>query len=95
MILLVASMAGIYFSIEFMLLYKSIPGLAVLFWLCINTYFLAMAIFFLLGRINYRSSERFRAEIPITFFVGKRKGSLFEIGKIYRTFLSLMKHYWG
>ena len=75
MILLAASIVGIYFSIEFMLLYKSILGLVVLFWLCMNTYFLAMAIFFLLGRINYRSSERFRAEIPITFSVGTRKGN--------------------
>ena len=30
---------------------------------------------FFLGRINYRSSERFRAEIPITFSVGTRKGN--------------------
>ena len=73
MILLAASMVGIYFSVEHMLLYKNTLGLVVLFWLCMNTYFLAMAIFFLLGRINYRSSERFRAEIPITFSVGTRK----------------------
>lgn len=37
-----------------------------------NTYFLTMAVFFLLGRINYRSSERFQAEIPVTFSVGTR-----------------------
>lgn len=74
-ILLAASIVGIYFSIEHMVLYKNILGLVVLFWLCMNTYFLAMAIFFLLGRINYRSSERFRAEIPITFSVGTRKAN--------------------
>lgn len=72
LILLAASIVGIYFSIERMMLYKSILGLVVLFWLCMNTYFLTMAVFFLLGRINYRSSERFQAEIPVTFSVGTR-----------------------
>ena len=73
LMLLAASIVGIYFSIERMMLYKSILGLVVLFWLCMNTYFLTMAVFFLLGRINYRSSERFRAEIPVTFSVGTRR----------------------
>ena len=73
MILLAASIVGIYFSVKFMLLYKSILGLVVLFWLCMNTYFLMMAIFFLLGRINYRSSERFQVKIPIRFSVGTRQ----------------------
>lgn len=72
-ILLAASIVGIYFSIVRMMLYKSILGLVVLFWLCMNTYFLTMAVFFLLGRINYRSSQRFRAEIPVTFSVGTRR----------------------
>ena len=72
LILLAASIVGIYFSIERMMLYKNILGLVVLFWLCMNTYFLTMAVFFLLGRINYRSSERFQAEIPVTFSVGTR-----------------------
>lgn len=73
LILLAASIVGIYFSIERMMLYKSILGLVVLFWLCMNTYFLTMAVFFLLGRINYRSSQRFQAEIPVTFSVGTRR----------------------
>lgn len=72
LILLAASIVGIYFSIVRMMLYKNILGLVVLFWLCMNTYFLTMAVFFLLGRINYRSSQRFRAEIPVTFSVGTR-----------------------
>lgn len=73
LILLAASIVGIYYSIERMMLYKSILGLVVLFWLCMNTYFLTMAVFFLLGRINYRSSQRFQAEIPVTFSVGTRR----------------------
>lgn len=73
LILLAASIVGIYFSIVRMMLYKNILGLVVLFWLCMNTYFLTMAVFFLLGRINYRSSQRFQAEIPVTFSVGTRR----------------------
>ncbi|MGI6053292.1 MAG: glycosyltransferase family 2 protein [Clostridium sp.] len=65
MILLAASVVGIYFSIRHMFLYRNVLGIVVLFWLCMNTYFLMMAVFFLLGRINYRSAERFRAEMPI------------------------------
>ena len=82
-ILLAASIVGIYFSIERMMLYKSILGLVVLFWLCMNTYFLTMAVFFLLGRINYRSSQRFQAEIPVTFSVGTRRvhGTTYDISE--------------
>lgn len=72
MILLAASLVGIYFSIYQMVLYRSVLGLVVMFWLCMNTYFLSMAVFFLLGRINYRSSERFLAQIPVSFNVGSR-----------------------
>lgn len=69
-LLLIATLIGIYFSIEQMVLYKSFLGIVVIFWLCMNAYFLTMAIFFLLGRINYRSADRFYAEVPVRFTVG-------------------------
>lgn len=72
-LLLIATLIGIYFSIEQMVLYKSILGIVVIFWLCMNAYFLTMAIFFLLGRINYRSADRFYAEVPVRFTVGTRE----------------------
>ena len=72
-LLLIATFIGIYFSIEQMVLYKSILGIVVMFWLFMNVYFLSMAIFCLLGRINYRSADRFYAEIPIRFTVGTRE----------------------
>lgn len=72
-ILLAASIVGIYFSVVNMLMYHNVLGLVVMFWLCMNTYFLAMSVFFLLGRINFRSSERFYAKIPISFSVGTRR----------------------
>lgn len=73
MILLAATLVGLYFSVEQMVLYRSLLGIVVMFWLFMNAYFLTMAIFFLLGRINYRSAERFAAEIPIYFSVGERE----------------------
>lgn len=69
-ILLAATVLGIYFSIVHMARYSGIGGIVVLFWLCMNAYFLIMAVFFLLGRINYRSAERFYAEVPLSFHVG-------------------------
>lgn len=89
-ILLVTNIMGICFSIRHMLLYQNILGIIVLFWLCMNAYFLTMAVFFLLGRINYRSSERFLVEIPIRFYTGTRKASgmtcdISEFGLSFKT----------
>ena len=72
-ILLVVDIVGICFSVSRMLIDQNFLGIVVLFWLCMNAYFLTMAIFFLLGRINYRNSERFAVEIPVSFYVGTRK----------------------
>lgn len=72
-ILLVVDIVGICFSVRRMLIDQNFLGIVVLFWLCMNAYFLTMAIFFLLGRINYRNSERFAVEIPVSFYVGTRK----------------------
>lgn len=73
MILLLATAIGIFFCIAQMVRDHNILGFVVLFWLCMNAYFLTMAVFFLLGRINYRSAERFYAEIPVSFYVGNRE----------------------
>lgn len=72
-VLFAATLVGIYFSIKYMVLYKSILGIVVLYWLCMNAYFLGAAIFFMTGRINYRSAQRFYAEIPVSFYVGTHK----------------------
>lgn len=89
-ILLAANMVGIYFSIRHMILDKSFLGLVVLFWLCMNAYFLTMAVFFLLGRINYRNSERFSAEVPVSFYVGTRKcsGMTYDISEYGLSFMT-------
>lgn len=102
MILLAATLVGLYFSVEQMVLYRSLLGIVVMFWLFMNAYFLTMAIFFLLGRINYRSAERFAAEIPIYFSVGEREIAcktcdISEFGLSFKTdfpeFINGMKTY--
>lgn len=89
-ILLAATIVGIVFSIYRMALYKSILGFVVIFWLCMNGYFLIMAIFFLLGRINYRSAERFAVQIPVRMKIGDRElealtGDISEYGLSFKT----------
>lgn len=76
-ILLGASAAGIYFSLKNMIIDKNFGTVAVLFWLSMNAYFLTMAILFMTGRINYRSSQRYYAKIPLEFEAGGEKRTVF------------------
>lgn len=89
-ILLAATLLGTYFSIKQMVSDRSLLGLVVLFWLLMDAYFLIMSVFFLLGRISYRSAERFAAEIPISFYIGERKvvcktSDISEFGLSFKT----------
>ncbi len=76
-ILLGASAAGMYFSVKNMITDKNFGTVAVLFWLSMNAYFLTMAILFMTGRINYRSSQRYYAKIPLEFEAGGEKRTVF------------------
>lgn len=89
-ILLAATLIGIYFSIRQMIVYSNLLGMVILFWQFMNAYFLTMAVFFLLGRVNYRSAERFYAAIPISFYVGNREvvcktSDISEFGLSFKT----------
>lgn len=66
-ILLVATIAGICMGLYNAFLLGSVGNLIVMFWLFMNGYFLVMAVLFMTGRMDYRSSERFAAEIPVRF----------------------------
>lgn len=66
-ILLLATIVGICMGIYKAFFYGSVGNLIVMFWLCMNGYFLVMSVLFMTGRVDYRSSERFYAEIPIEF----------------------------
>lgn len=68
-ILIVVSVFGLIFSVEDFMKYKHLGSLIVIFWLVMNMYFLIMAVFFMLSRVNYRSEERYYAnlEVDISF----------------------------
>ncbi|WP_155890518.1 glycosyltransferase family 2 protein [Lachnobacterium bovis] len=48
-----------------MIAYKTAGPAIILFWLCYNMNSLVMSIFFMLGRVNKRMSERYKADIPV------------------------------
>ncbi len=72
-IMLAATVSGIVICIYDMILYRSIGGIVVLFWLVMNGYFLLMSVLFMTGRVNFRSSERNYTQIPVEFLVNSRQ----------------------
>lgn len=70
---MLATIVGVIFCISDMVINKSIGSIVVLFWLCMNMYFLIMSVIFLSGRVNYRNDERFYAKVLVSFFIENRK----------------------
>ncbi len=64
-IFLSASVIGIIFTLDSIIFGGFYFNLIILYWLLINSYFLFMSIIFMLGRTNYRDSERFEVSIPV------------------------------
>lgn len=66
-----------------------------LFWLLINGYTLMMALFFILERPVYRSSERFNIKTDLSFVANneKYKEETFDISETGLSFLSDYPHY--
>ncbi len=71
-VLIVASVFGLVFSVEDFMKYKHLGSLVILFWLVMNMYFLMMAVFFMLSRVNYRSEERYYTNLDIDIRFNKR-----------------------
>ena len=69
MILLVLSVVSLVFAIKDLLIYQAFGSLIVIYWLTTNSISFLMAIFFMLGRKNNRSSERFAGHIPLYLIV--------------------------
>lgn len=66
-LLLIATGLAIFSCVRDMFTYQSFGSLVVLFWLCMNGYFLCMAVLFMAGRINYRSTERYYSKVSLAF----------------------------
>lgn len=65
MLLAGATLIGLWQCIKNIILYKSFGNIVLIYWLIVNLYFLYMATIFMLGRINFRSEERFYAPVNI------------------------------
>ncbi|MCR5289261.1 MAG: glycosyltransferase [Treponema sp.] len=64
-VLLVCCLFSLAITLRELILYRALGALIILYWLCINSYSLVMAILFINGRTNERKSERFQFDIPI------------------------------
>ncbi|SFG50782.1 cellulose synthase (UDP-forming) [Lachnospiraceae bacterium C7] len=64
-ILAVFSVIAIIKSVGQMVEYQSVGPLIIMFWLVLNLNALIMSIFFMLGRVNRRMTERYEVEIPV------------------------------
>ena len=68
-ILLVLSVLSLILCVKDMILYQAYGGVIVIYWLATNSVSFIMAIFFMLGRKNNRSSERFSGKVPLMLLV--------------------------
>ena len=68
-ILLILSVLSLVLCLKDMFLYQSFGSIIVIYWLATNSVSFIMAIFFMLGRKNNRSSERFSGKIPLMLLV--------------------------
>lgn len=82
-ILIVASVFGLVFSVEEFMKYRHLGSLVIIFWLVMNMYFLIMAVFFMLSRVNYRSEERYYTNLDIDISFNERllKATTYDISE--------------
>ncbi|WP_177214618.1 glycosyltransferase [Anaeromicropila populeti] len=71
LLLIVLSSASIIMCLYHWLLSGSSKFMFILFWLLVNLYNLLMAVFFVLGRKSYRTSERIKVILPLTIKYNK------------------------
>ena len=70
-ILIVFSLIGLYVSVRDAVVFHSFGNIIVIYWLSVNLFNLTMAVLFMLGRTNYRQSERFDAEVDVRIILPK------------------------
>lgn len=71
-ICLALSIIGCIISIYKTLKYETMGYSVIFFWSIVNVYVLAMSIFFIIGRVYHRETERFDAQISATIDDGDR-----------------------
>ena len=68
-ILLILSIISLVICLMDLLKYGAVGAIVLIYWLFVNSTSLIMAVFFMLGRKNYRTSERFMGRVPVTLFI--------------------------
>ncbi len=71
--LLVLSVIALCISARDILVYQAFGACILIYWLVVNIGSLIMASFFMFGRKNYRNSERFYGNLPITIITDDDK----------------------
>ncbi len=81
--LLGATIVGLAFCLYNMITKDMYGNVIIMYWLIVNGYFLVMAIMFMLGRVNYRTSERYYTEVDvdISFDENKLHGLTYDISE--------------
>ena len=69
LVLFIFSAIALVLSLRDLLMYGAVGAIIIIYWLFVNSTSLLMAIFFMLGRKNYRSSERFYEKVPVTIYI--------------------------
>lgn len=65
LVLLIADVLALLVAINTMLAYKNVGGIIIVYWLLVNGMNLMMALFFVAGRKNFRTNDRFKAVLPV------------------------------
>ena len=69
MILFVLSLIALAICIKDLLVYEAFGAAILIYWLFVNCSSLIMSVFFMFGRKNYRTSERFHVAVPVKVMV--------------------------
>lgn len=79
-VLVLSALVGLYLSVEKAVATNNWSDAFVIFWLIANSYYLVMAILFMIGRNNYRSEERLLASVDVEVLFGNHaKGKTFDV----------------
>lgn len=82
-ILLLFNLLALVISVKNVIIGRDYGGAVVLYWLLVNGFNLMMALLFVAGRRNLRSSDRFYVSVPVEVSAGNRrqKGSTVDISE--------------
>lgn len=64
-ILLIFSVFALFVSLGDLIKYQAFGSIIIIYWIVINIISLFMAVFFMMGRKNYRMTERYAAVVPV------------------------------